>query len=266
MIAITSINGFPLPMDHRMQMIQAAGFDAVLMWWGPDEKESRRERVNCARRHSLFIENAHATTDNLNSLWLEGTDGDRTCAELFAEICDCAEYGVRTMVLHLTNGSSPPPVSTIGLNRIEQLVRLAQKKNVRLAFENMRLAEHTCTVLELFRCQHVGFCYDSGHERYWTADMDWLSGYGDRLFAIHLHDNFGDNDSHLIPYDGCIDWPVKLRQIAGTDYSGALAIESEIHASHRYHELGFAGFLSKAYETGRKLEGEIKLERERLRL
>ena len=254
MIAITSINGFPLPMKMRMEAIRSAGFDSVLMWWGPDEKETRKERALAARDCGLAIENAHATTDNLNLLWCDGEEGERTFSELSAEIRDCVDAEISTLVLHLTNGSAPPEVGTVGMNRMERLIRIAEQENIRLAFENMRVPQHIDAVLSAFPSPVVGFCYDTGHENYWSRERDWLQMYGQRLFAVHLHDNMGDRDAHLVPFDGCIDWNRKMRQLAAIGYSGALAIESELHVNERYQHLDFGGFLAKALNAGKHLE------------
>ena len=53
-----------------------------------------------------------------------------------------------------------------------------------------------------FKSPYVGLCYDVGHDHYWRV-QDWLGLFGDRVFALHLHDNFADKDSHFIPFDAC---------------------------------------------------------------
>jgi len=265
MIGITSINVFPMPMSRRLEMIKTAGFESVLMWWGPDELESREERVRLAKEVELRIENAHAATERLNSLWCPDSQGEQTLEELLEEIRDCAEYGVDTLVLHLTNGSEPPPVSLAGLFRVEKMIALADELKVRLAFENVRRPEHTRYILDHLSGDYVGLCYDSGHAHYWTADTDWLGLYNHQVFAIHLHDNFADKDAHLLPFDGSIDWQMITRQLAASSYMGAVTVESEMHASDRYLELGFDSFLRRAFERGKQLESMIQNEKERLR-
>jgi len=158
------------------------------------------------------------------------------------------------MVVHLSSGNTPPPVSAVGITRLERLIEAAEAMRVRLAFENMRIAEYTRYALDNCDSSFVGFCYDTGHENYWSRERDWLQMYGQRLFAVHLHDNMGDRDAHLVPFDGCIDWNRKMRQLAAIGYSGALAIESELHASERYQHLDFGGFLAKALNAGKHLE------------
>lgn len=257
MIGITSINGFPLSMEQRFSKIKDAGFQSLLLWWGNDEADSRARRVTLARKYGLHIENAHATTDNLNAIWTEGSKGDCVLSELKQEVIDCSEFGIKTLVVHLTNGNAPPPVSSIGISRIEQLIKLAELLKVQLAFENVRKPEHIRYVLDSFLSPYVGLCYDSGHEHFWSPDIDWLHEYGTRVFAIHLHDNNGDKDSHLLPFDGTIDWVKKSKQIANSAYTGTITIESEIHASQKYEKDGLESFLSYAYKKGKKLAEAI---------
>lgn len=258
MIGITSINGFPLPMEKRMAKIRTAGFASIMLWWGPDEAESRRKRVDAAVSEGLHIENAHASTDQLNMLWVEGTEGDDTLDELIREIDDCACLGVGTLVMHLTNGSAPPPVSAAGMRRMETLIRCAEYGKVHLAVENVRLPNHVRFLLDQCDSPYVGLCWDSGHEHFWTPDTDWLDLYGNRVFAVHLHDNRSDADSHLVPFDGIIDWERKAAQIARSSYTGSITMESEMHASRLYEADGFDAFLTHAYLRGQQLESMIR--------
>ncbi len=264
MIGISSLNGLSLPIDERFARMKAAGFESILLWWGADEQNSRATRVAFAKKHGLYIENAHATTDNLNALWSDGDAGDHTLSELKREIADCSRWEIGTLVVHLTNGNEPPSVSGIGISRIEQLIQHAENAKIRLAFENVRKPEHIQYVLDHYTSAYVGLCYDSGHEYLWSPGVDWLKEYGTRVFAIHLHDNTGDKDTHLVPFDGMIDWSHKVKQLAESSYTGTITIESEIHSSNRYDENGFDSYLSYAYESGKKLAELIRAHRERL--
>ena len=253
MVGITSINGFPLSMEQRFSKIKDAGFESLLLWWGNDETDSRPKRVALAHKYGLHIENAHAATDNLNALWIEGPEGNHTLSELQQEIIDCSELGIETLVVPLTNGNTPPTISSIGAFRIEQLIKLAEHLKVKLAFENVRKPEHLQYVLDSFHSPFVGLCYDSGHEHFWSPNIDWLNKYGARVFAVHLHDNNGDRDSHLLPFDGTIDWIKKAKQLAQSSYTGTITIESELRANAQYEKNGLEAFLSYAYEKGKKL-------------
>lgn len=258
MIGISTGNGYPLPFESRYALYKAAGFDSIILWWGNDDMATRADRVWLTKVYDLKIEHAHASTDALNLIWLEGNAGNRTTNRLLHEIADCAEFGIRTLVIHLTNGSTPPPITSIGLHRIEHLIRLAEEAHVRLAFENLRIPQHTQYILELYPSSFVGLCYDSGHEHFWTPFIDWLQTYGDRIFAVHLHDNHRHSDAHLIPLDGTINWEQKLAAIAASSYSGSVTLEAEFKTSGRYDADGLEAFLHTAYRRGRALEEKLK--------
>lgn len=260
-IGITTINGFHLSMEERFKMFRNAGFESLLMWWGDEEIESKAERVKLAEKYNLSIENAHAPTENLNNLWLDNDNGTEIVHQLKKCVIDCKELGIKTMVLHLTNGSNPPHVSSIGIKRIEQIIECAVKSNVILAFENMMTVEHVQYILDNYVSQNVKFCYDSGHEHYWAPKMNWLEKYGDCLAAIHLNDNFAHGDLHLIPGDGNIDFEGIMNKISKSTYSGTLTLEVEMSSSNLYDEIGFELFLNRAYNQGLELRDMLEKKR-----
>ena len=264
MIGIPSYTGSPLPIQQRFALYAHAGISSLILWWGKEETASRAERVETAKKYALHIEHAHAATDSLNALWLSGEAGDTVLAERLEEIEDCARLGVGTLVLHLTNGPTPPPVSEIGMERVRQMTDTAGRLGVRLAFENMRLPAHTVAVLDYFALPHVGLCYDSGHEHLWTPSTDWLTLYSRRIFAIHLHDNNRDADAHNLPFDGGIDWKNKTHAIAAASYRGSVTVEAEYRCGGIYEVLGLSGFLKKARQSGECLNAMIEKHRNSL--
>lgn len=198
MVGLTSNNLMNLSMAERFDKFKEKGFGSVMIWLGPDAKESADERATLAERAGLFIENFHLSCDHLNEMWIDCKEGDERISRFKDEIAAASKHGVKTVVCHLTHGDFPPFVSTIGTNRIEDLVKFAENANVKLAFENVITKDHVTYVLENFKSPYVGLCYDVGHDHYWRV-QDWLGLFGDRVFALHLHDNFADKDSHFIP-------------------------------------------------------------------
>jgi len=251
-IGIASGNGWPfLSLRERFAAFQRTGFQSLLLWWGDGEKETRKERVSLAKEYRLQIENAHAEMARSNSLWEPGPRGDRKADELVEAVEDCARYEIRRMVLHLTNGSSPPGISDIGLRRIETLIENATKYDVTLAFENVRTDQHVRYVLDRCRDRHVAFCYDTGHANAWNKDTDWLSMYADRLAAVHIHDNNGREDEHTFPFQGTIDWKTAMRKMDESSYSGSLTLEAEYQGEENVAQLN--QFLEATYQSGLSL-------------
>lgn len=151
------------------------------------------------------------------------------------EIDFAHQLGARTLVLHPT---------CLGLTDIEdhpdwpEIVRIAEyaaKFGVLLAVENLvdsiwcldRLLE---AVGDDPESTNVGICIDVGHAALSTdAGREPVCAYLDRyisqLVHLHLHDNHGEGDDHLIPGNGRIKWPRVLDRIRTIGFSGPAILE-----------------------------------------
>lgn len=74
---------------------------------------------------------------------------------------------------------------------------------------------HLCDTLKMAACWDVGHAHLTG-----LRQSEALAVMGNRIAWAHVHDNDGIKDSHLIPYEGCIDWPDTTAGLAGTDFLG----------------------------------------------
>ena len=96
----------------------------------------------------------------------------------------------------------------------------------------------------------VGMCLDTGHAhlgRYIEAFIDLA---GARLLHVHLHDNHGTHDDHLIPGRGAIDWCAVFDGLRRVQYAGALVIElacDRPSATYFREALSAAGALCHAH-------------------
>ena len=248
-VGTTSANGWPfLSFKERFATYEKLGFHSIMLWWGEGEKETRKERVAIAKEHNLQIENVHAEMEHSNSIWKPGLHGDQKIQEHIEAVKDCATHGIERMVIHLTNGDSPPDISDVGLKRFELLIENAINYNVVLAIENVRTDKHVMYVLDNYKDKHVAFCYDTGHANIWSRGTDWLSMYADRLAAIHLHDNNGNEDEHTFPLTGTIDWTAVMEKINISPYDGCLALETEYKGKENIEQL--ESFLKTSYQSG----------------
>jgi len=248
-IGTTSANGWPfLSFKERFGIYQRMGFNSVMLWWGEGEKETRKDRVAAAKEHNLYIENVHAEMEYSNSMWKPGLHGDQKIQEHIQSVKDCAAHGIKRMVIHLTNGDSPPDISAVGLQRIELLIECAIKHDVILAIENVRTDKHVKYVLDNYKDKHVAFCYDTGHANLWCKETDWLSMYADRLAAVHLQDNHGNEDEHTFPLTGTINWIDVMEKINKSPYDGCLALETEYRGNENTEQ--FEIFLKTSYQSG----------------
>ena len=68
-------------------------------------------------------------------------------------------------------------------------------------------------------------CFDTGHA-HMTGDVaDQLRRCADVVQYLHVHDNDGREDSHLVPGEGTIDWPALAVTIRSADLHAPLMLE-----------------------------------------
>ena len=76
----------------------------------------------------------------------------------------------------------------------------------------------------------VGICLDFGHAQLDGDVVDAIDIVSEHLAAVHVHDNRGRGDDHLLPFEGTIDWPGALTGIQKVGYDGPLMLEIERRA------------------------------------
>lgn len=255
MISIYDWFGYDVSISERYNLIKKAGFDGVMLWWSNgfgrdiDGFNEYLKGPDLARKAGLHVENIHAPVENQNKLWEDNLDGSALQACYLKCIEDCSNFEIPTIVIHLPNNDHM--CNTLGLGRINEIFEKAEKKNINIAFENMRNLNNLDFIFEKVQSSRIGFCYDAGHHNRHYSDIDLLSKYGSKLKAIHLHDNNGKHAEHGLPFDGSLDWNIIMRNLANQNYQGNVAIEA---MNWEYEHLTIEDFLTEAYKRARKLE------------
>lgn len=125
----------------------------------------------------------------------------------------------------------------------DKYVELGIKNGIGLAFENMvqgkdggakwRYCGHYQELIDYVDSYHdpmVGICWDFGHAN--IAGFDQciaLRKVGKRLKCLHIDDNFGNSDHHLLPFAGMIDWHRIMPVLAEIGYEGDCNLEPANH-------------------------------------
>ena len=238
-----------LGIEEQAQLITKNGFTNTFMG-GLDPKMS--EVMPVLKQYGICCENVHAPFSHINDIWCEGEGGDTMLDELFETVNRCNKFEIPVMVVHLSAGQAPR-ISDIGYERFASLMQYADKNGVIVAYENQRMLANIAFALEEF--PKAKFCWDTGHEACFTNGRRYMPLFGDRLAALHIHDNdmIYNSDLHLIPYDGKMDFNMVAKEIAESGYDGSLMLELSRRTNNYYDELSPDEYYSRAATAANKL-------------
>jgi sugar phosphate isomerase/epimerase len=97
---------------------------------------------------------------------------------------------------------------------LEHLSLFARHRGVTLALENtpgeMATPVNLKAFLERTRLTGVKLCFDTGHANIAGDLAEALESVRDLVVTAHVHDNRGERDDHLLPYEGTVDWDATL--------------------------------------------------------
>jgi sugar phosphate isomerase/epimerase len=97
---------------------------------------------------------------------------------------------------------------------LELLSLFARQRGVTLALENtpgeMATPTNLKNFLEQTRLTNVKLCFDTGHAHLEGGVVAGLEAIRDLVVTTHIHDNRGERDDHLLPFEGTIDWNATL--------------------------------------------------------
>lgn len=115
------------------------------------------------------------------------------------------------------------------LRSVEEIVALASPLGVRVALEvipnELGTAEALARMLDELDIPELGVCLDFGHAHLQGGVVDAIEALAEVLAATHVHDNGGDRDAHLAPFDGTIDWAGAMTALQKVGYDGTMMLE-----------------------------------------
>lgn len=191
-------------------------------------KQEIQSLAGMLRRHQLELASLHAPTSKDTSAMRESGIPLSVCEvervrrieamDEFKRAIDVAEeLPFARMVLHMggSRETADPRKRDAAFSTLEHLVLHAKHVGVTLCVENTLSEMGQPAYLRAFvdetRLTGLRFNFDIGHanlgdepagERIAKA----FEPMRDLVASVHLHDNHGDKDEHLPPYNGSIDW------------------------------------------------------------
>ena len=243
---------------ETVDAIKKAGFKNVFIeWYDKDWEISQEEQLCYAREQGLNVIFVHLGYQTINDLWREEETG---IVERYKNDLDaCAKNKIPMVVMHLTSKTEAPMYSETGLKRVREICDYAKKLGIKVAFENTKIKGYLDYVMEHIKNENVGICFDAGHSHAHFKDDFNFPSFKDRIFAVHLHDNDGEDDLHLLPFDGTINWEKVVENLVNSNYQGYITLE--IHYHRQYTDMSLDEFYEKGYEIGEKLKEMFEKQR-----
>lgn len=232
----------------RIKLVKKYKFDGIFLMCDNQFDEN----VKLAKKHNIYIETAHLPYRNLcNNLWIDSKLGDEYVECIIEWIKKISNAGIKTAVIHTAATKNPPAMNEIGFNRLRKIVSACEDYGIYLAMENVHNWEYVLKPLSIIYSDYLGVCLDFGHANGFTKNIYDIN-YEEltkRLFCVHMHDNFGTGDDHLVPFDGNINFEFVLNKLKKYGFEGHVTLELESENFYKNTKV----YLSKAKESAERL-------------
>lgn len=240
---ILSPFGYEPDLKKRLQALKQAGFDAFFT--GALSDEDTATVVEEAARLGLIYDSVHAPFGGAGEIWTGGEKG-KTLIESIKHVAEnCARFGIPYFTMHCQNvphfnnpSTAENRFNESGYAKFLEITEYAAKLGVKASYENVEFPNKELkTMLSRLRVdcpEGVAFTWDIGHEHCYPSDIDVPREFGDLIIGTHIHDNFGntdpnvitwDDDTHVLPFDGTVDWRRVGKELKRLQYGGVLMIE-----------------------------------------
>jgi sugar phosphate isomerase/epimerase len=220
-----------------LAQIAAAGFQGLEIFcsrghFDYGSKTEARSMAGALSANHLFLSSLHAPTSRDLSATREGGTPVSICEvervrrieamdELKRAIDVSEDLPYPRMVLHMggPRETADPRKRDAAFSSLEHLILHAHHAGVVLFLENttseMGDPQYLRDFVEETRLTGLRFNFDIGHAHLAEGPEDEriaksFAPMRELIAGVHLHDNHGDKDEHLAPYDGTIDWDAAI--------------------------------------------------------
>ncbi len=227
--------------------IAQAGIQSIEIFCSPGHfdygsPQAVRELAHALDEHGLRLESLHSPTERdmapgrESGLPIEISETERIrrvdAVDEVKRALEVAErIPFRYLVQHMGHGRqmADPRKFDAAFNSLEQLVVFAKQRGVTIALENTPGELGSPASLEQFiretHLRELRLCFDIGHAHIEAGVEPSFEIMRERVATTHLHDNHGEKDEHLLPYEGTIDWGAALRGFSAAPEPLPLVVE-----------------------------------------
>ena len=126
---------------------------------------------------------------------------------------------------------------TLNIEFMRELLKIAKREGVIICLENMPFLNFSLSspsaiakIVEEIGDPSFAMCLDTGHannSKNFESPAEAMRRFGQYIKALHVHDNKGKGDDHMMPFEGTIDWKDFSAALNEVDFDGVVSLECE---------------------------------------
>ena len=229
-----------LPPEEALDRFKKLGVSAielstnhgqVLLDRGEDVQKTGHEFAAYAQSIGMQITQGH--------LWLQARIvSNPEAVDILKRWIDLYEaIGIKNMVLHMDvynmEERSVEEMHDANVEKLKELAAHIEGRDVYICLENLfrRGSEHIdqlLSIIERVGSDRFGITLDTGHLNMvkTTSQREFILKAGAKLRAIHIADNEGERDQHLMPFGrGTVDFAEVVQALREVGYQGVFNYE-----------------------------------------
>ena len=189
-----------------------------------------------AEKNGVKAIQAHSS----DSVYDIGEKRDKTVESIKKQIEICGIIGIPQIIVHsvLKPGNTWKQFRSQNKDFYNLFIETAEKHNVTILLENgcyqnsrgmyyYTTAELLLTTINDLGCHPLtGICWDTGHAHMQGSDQyAEILEMGGWLKGLHIHDNWGDRDTHSMPFTGSCGFDAVVKGLVDVKYGGYFTLE-----------------------------------------
>lgn len=152
-----------------------------------------------------------------------------------------AYLGIPNIVVHSGYAKDMPKAETFKQNKLfyEDILKVAEKHGITVLTENFNKmfdehyywvdsAEDLSELIEYIDHPLLKACWDVGHGNLQELPQhEALKMLGDKVRALHIQDNMGNDDHHTFPFTGTLNFDSIMHGLQDINYKGYFTFEAD---------------------------------------
>jgi sugar phosphate isomerase/epimerase len=221
---------------YCIELSDEHGFE--LLSRNDDVLETAKNFANFLKEYNFEISQGHLY------LKVKICSDDKAIEALYKWIDLYEAIGIKNMVLHCDNmidtDLNKAQKTEKNIENLSILADYVKGKNITICLENLRPhspqqgelvdrnADDLLYIIDRIGSDKFGICLDTGHSLVFGDDLgEMVRISAPWLKVLHVHDNDGHSDQHLLPWLGAADWDGFARALAEIGYDGSISFETD---------------------------------------